>query len=192
MLQNNDMKDFNYLSNVNIKTTILLFFLFSFIGYVWEILLFFVKKRRFVNRGFLRGTWLPIYGYGVLLILILLKNFINKPFVLFIMIIFLCGFLEYLTSFLLEKVFHKKWWDYKDCFLNLNGRICFSGLLFFGIGGMITVYFIAPYFIIKITNLNEVIKNVVLIMLVLLFCLDNLYSLRKPNRGKNVSVNIKK
>ena len=191
MLQNNDMEDFNYLSNVNIKTTMLLFFLFSFIGYVWEIFLFFVKKKKFVNRGFLRGPWLPIYGYGVLLILIFLKRFIKKTFVLFMMIIFLCGFLEYLTSFLLEKLFHKKWWDYKGCFLNLNGRICFSGLLFFGIGGMIALYFIAPYFIIKIANLNEVIKNVILIVLILLFSLDNLHSLKKPNRGKNISVNIK-
>ena len=85
------------------------------------MILFIFKKKKFVNRGFLKGPWLPIYGCGMILILVLLSWCMTKPLLMFILIILLCGFLEYMTSYLLEKLFHKKWWDYKDSFLNING-----------------------------------------------------------------------
>ena len=87
------MENFDYLSRDNILTTILLFFAFSFIGYLWEMMLFIFKKKKFVNRGFLKGPWLPIYGCGMILILVLLSWFMTKPLLMFILIILLCGFL---------------------------------------------------------------------------------------------------
>ena len=74
------MKDFNYLSRDNILTTILLFFAFSFIGYLWEMILFIFKKKKFVNRGFLKGPWLPIYGCGMILILVFFSRFTLRFF----------------------------------------------------------------------------------------------------------------
>lgn len=191
MYHNISMENFNYLNSDNLLTTNLLFFIFSFIGYLWETFLFFIKKRRFVNRGFLKGPWLPIYGYGMILILIILSKYMNKPFLLFILIIVLCGVVEYLTSFLLEVFFRKKWWDYSNSFLNINGRVCFTGLLFFGIGGIICTYFITPYLIIKISNISNSIKKVIVFLLVTLYVIDNYYSVKKPNKGKNISVNVK-
>lgn len=185
------MEHFNYFSKANILTTFLLFFIFSFIGYLWETSLFIFKKKKFVNRGFLRGPWLPIYGYGVIFILFFLSRFIKKPLLVFFLIIVLCGTLEYITSFLLERLFHKKWWDYSECFLNLNGRICFSGLLFFGIGGMLALYFIIPYLIIKLANFDNTLKRLLVIILFICFIYDNYNSLKKPNKGKNISVNVK-
>lgn len=186
------MKDFNYLSRDNILTTILLFFAFSFIGYLWEMILFIFKKKKFVNRGFLKGPWLPIYGCGMILILVFFSRFMNKPLLMVILIILLCGFLEYMTSYILEKLFHKKWWDYKDSFLNINGRVCFVGLLFFGVGGVICTYYIAPYLIIKISNFRYSNRLILALVLIILFIIDNYCSLRKPNKGQNISVNVKK
>lgn len=184
------MEDFNYLSRDNILTTILLFFAFSFIGYLWEMILFIFKKKKFVNRGFLKGPWLPIYGCGMILILVLFSRFMNKPFLMVILIILLCGFLEYMTSYILEKLFYKKWWDYKDSFLNINGRVCFVGLLFFGVGGVICTYYIATYLIIKISNFSYYSKLLFTLILIILFIIDIYSSLNKPNKGQNISVNV--
>lgn len=186
------MENFDYLSRNNLLTTILLFFIFSFIGYLWETFLFLLKKRKFVNRGFLKGPWLPIYGYGMILILILLSKFIKTPFLLFMLIILLCGLVEYITSFLLETLFNKKWWDYSNCFLNINGRVCFAGLLFFGIGGIFCVYFVTPFLLVKLSNFNYTFKTIVVSLLVTLYIIDNYNSIKKPNKGKNISVNVKK
>lgn len=192
MYHNISMENFDYLSKNNLLTTILLFFIFSFIGYLWEILLFLFKKGKFVNRGFLKGPWLPIYGYGMILILILLSKFIAKPFLLFLLIILLCGVVEYTTSFLLETLFNKKWWDYSECFLNINGRVCFVGLMFFGIGGIFCVYYITPFLLVKLSNLNYSFKTILVFLLISVYIVDNYRSIKKPNKGKNISVNVKK
>ena len=115
----------------NILTYFMLFFIYAILGWIIETTLVSIEKKKFVNRGFLKGPWLPIYGCGMILILVLLSWLMTKPLLMFILIILLCGFLEYMTSYILEKLFHKKWWDYKDSFLNINGRVCFAGLLFF-------------------------------------------------------------
>ena len=97
-----------------------------------------------------------------------------------------------MTSYILEKLFRKKWWDYKDTFLNINGRVCFVGLLFFGVGGVICTYYIAPYLIIKISNFRYSNRLLLALVLIILFIIDNCCSLRKPNKGRNISVNVKK
>ena len=101
------MENFDYLSRDNILTTILLFFAFSFIGYLWEMILFIFKKKKFVNRGFLIGPYCPIYGFGGVTITILLSNFmktidnvslVDSIWISTIVIMFICGTLEYMTS----------------------------------------------------------------------------------------------
>ena len=176
----------------NILTYFMLFFIYAILGWIIETTLVSIEKKKFVNRGFLKGPWLPIYGCGMILILVLLSCFMTKPLLMFILIILLCGFLEYMTSYLLEKSFHKKWWDYKDSFLNINGRVCFAGLLFFGVGGIICAFFIAPYLIIKISNFRYSNRLLLALVLIILFIIDNCCSLRKPNKGRNISVNVKK
>ena len=176
----------------NILTYFMLFFIYAILGWVIETTLVSIEKKKFVNRGFLKGPWLPIYGCGMILILVFFSRFMTKPFLMFILIILLCGFLEYMTSYILEKLFHKKWWDYKDSFLNINGRVCFVGLLFFGVGGVISTYYIAPYLIIKISNFRYSNRLLLALVLIILFIIDNCCSLRKPNKGRNISVNVKK
>lgn len=97
-----------------ITTLILLFFLFSFTGWVWEVICHLVEDRMFINRGVLFGPWLPIYGTGGILILVLLKRFFDRPGLLFVMIMTVCGVVEYVTGWWLETFFHTRWWDYRD------------------------------------------------------------------------------
>lgn len=127
-----------------------IFFIFSFIGWIIEIGLKFREFGRFVNRGFLIGPYCPIYGIGASLI-VFTTNSLNKydysyAFV-FIASVFICGLVEYLVSFYLEKKYHARWWDYSQKPMNLNGRIWIGNLILFGIGGLIIVEVLSPKFL---------------------------------------------
>ena len=124
---------------------ILLFFIYAFIGWCIEVVAKIIDDRRFVNRGFLIGPILPIYGIGVLLILLVSKpgdNFI----VIFLKAIFVCSILEYFTSWVMEVFFKTRWWDYSQRRFNLNGRICLNTMIPFGVLGLLVVYVLNPFF----------------------------------------------
>ncbi|MGI6012149.1 MAG: DUF975 family protein [Ruminococcus sp.] len=178
----------HYLRHYSIWSLILLFFIFSFVGWAWEVSLHLITDGIFVNRGVLHGPWLPIYGSGGILILTLLHRARRHPALEFSLIVILCGVVEYTTSYFLEILHNgKKWWDYSGYFLNLNGRICAEGLFVFGVGGMAFVYLAAPV----LDNLIRKIKGKILIplclILLLLFAGDAVYSTRFPNTGKGIT-----
>ena len=95
---------------------VLLFFLYSFVGWLWETVYCSIKARHFVYRGFLVGPITPIYGFGILGVLYLLRPLHNQLLLLFFAAAVLVTLLEYVTSFLLEKLFHASWWDYHNVF----------------------------------------------------------------------------
>lgn len=182
------VETFHYMRHYSIWSLVLLFFIFSFIGWCWEVSLHLVLDGVFVNRGALHGPWLPIYGAGGVLLLTLLNRLRNHPVREFFCIIFVCGMVEYWTSYYLEVVYNgKKWWDYSGYFLNLNGRICAEGLLVFGIGGMMIVYIAAPL----LDNLIRGMKKQILIWsclaLLCLYAADSVYSAGHPNEGKGIT-----
>ena len=147
-----------------------------------------VSYGEFVNRGALHGPWLPIYGTGAVLILTVLNRFRKNPALEFGAAIVLCGFLEYMTSLVMEIVTGgTKWWDYSGYFLNLNGRICAEGLLVFGIGGLAIVYIIAPVIDDLTGRLNERKVMAVCTALLVLFLADAVYSQIHPNTGEGVT-----
>ncbi|MDD3218677.1 MAG: DUF975 family protein [Lachnospiraceae bacterium] len=177
-----------YLRHYTIWSVILLFFCFSLIGWLWEVSLHLVSDGVFVNRGVLHGPWLPIYGTGGVLILVVLNKFRENPVVEFIAAVILCGCVEYYTSYYLEMAHNgQKWWDYSGYFLNLNGRICAEGLLVFGLGGMAIVYLLAP----MLDNYFRKIKLSILVplcvALLCIFCVDQVYSGKHPNTGKGIT-----
>lgn len=177
-----------YLRHYSVCSLILLFFIFSFVGWGWEVSLHLITDGTFVNRGVLHGPWLPIYGSGGILILTLLHRARKRPALEFMLIVLLCGVVEYSTSWLLETLHDgKKWWDYSGYFLNLNGRICAEGLFVFGIGGMAFVYVAAPV----LDNwIRKIPKNVLIPIcaaLVILFAGDTAWSARFPNTGKGIT-----
>lgn len=178
----------HYLRHYSIWSIILLFFIFSVIGWTWEVSLHLVTDGEFVNRGVLHGPWLPIYGAGGVLILMLLNRLRKRPVLEFVGIVVLCGCVEYTTSLVLE-ILHdgERWWDYSGYFLNLNGRICAEGLLVFGIGGIAIVYMLAPLLDNQIQRIRSWILIPLCLMLLTGFAVDNIYSAQYPNSGKGIT-----
>ena len=123
---------------------VLLFFFCSVLGWMMETTCKLIEYRRFINRGFLIGPYCPIYGCGAVLITWLLSDYADSPLVVFVLAVALCGTLEYLTSYIMEKLFHARWWDYSARAFNLNGRICAGTLIPFGLLGLLLIYLIDP------------------------------------------------
>lgn len=124
---------------------VLWFFIYSFVGWAWETALFTVQERRFVNRGFLNGPFCPVYGFGGLLLLLLLDNRTDNILALFLIALVLTTVLEYLTAVLLEKLFNAKWWDYSMFPLNFQGRISLISSVVFGIFAVLQIRFAHPF-----------------------------------------------
>ena len=148
---------------------ILLFFIYAFIGWCIEVVAKIIDDRKFVNRGFLIGPILPIYGIGVLLILLVSKpgdNFI----VIFLKAIFVCSILEYFTSWVMEVFFKTRWWDYSQRRFNLNGRICLNTMIPFGVLGLLVVYVLNPFFTFLIDH-SPYVVNVIFVGIFVFFIL---------------------
>lgn len=178
----------NYTRRYSIWSLITIFFIAATIGWLFEVIMHIIQRGEFVNRGVLQGPWLPIYGYGSIAILTILHKFRKKPLHQFLLIMLLCGIIEYFTSVCLEYTHNgTRWWDYSGYFLNIQGRICAEGLLAFGLGGIILVYFLAPLIdnTLQKVNLKKLIT--VCCILVGLFILDNIYSHYYPNKGKGIT-----
>lgn len=167
---------------------VMIFFTMSLTGWLWEICLHLILDGSFVNRGFFHGPWLPIYGFGSVLILSLPHKLRQKPLLEFLAIVFLCGCMEYYISWFLEQLYDgMRWWDYSDYFLNLNGRICVEGLLAFGLGGMVMVYFYAPFLDYLFRRIPKKILVPICLVLILIFCADLIYSGKNPNFGNGIA-----
>lgn len=128
-----------------VENYILLFFVTAMLGWVMEVVCKLIQFHRFINRGFLIGPYCPIYGFGSVLITLLLSRYAESPLVVFLMGMIICGTLEYLTSYLMEKLFHARWWDYSQKRFNLNGRVCANTLIPFGLLGLGIIYGVKPF-----------------------------------------------
>lgn len=128
-----------------VENYILLFFVTAMLGWVMEVVCKLIQFHRFINRGFLIGPYCPIYGFGSVLITLLLSRYAESPVVVFLMGMIICGTLEYLTSYLMEKLFHARWWDYSQKRFNLNGRVCANTLIPFGLLGLGIIYGVKPF-----------------------------------------------
>ena len=101
----------------------LLFYVCSILGWLLEVACKYQQFHRFINRGFLIGPYCPIYGFGAVCICLALSRFTHDPAAVFSLAMIICGTLEYITSYAMEKLFHARWWDYSSKPFNLNGRV---------------------------------------------------------------------
>ena len=161
---------------MNIYRYFLIFMFYSILGWLMEVTLTFVRNKKFVNRGFLIGPYCPIYGSGVLLIMFILKRYLDRPLGLFCMAVIICSILEYLTSYFMEKIFKARWWDYSNKKFNINGRICLEYAMLFGIGGTLIMYFINPMIINVIDTTSSTVIKVLAITLFIIYIVDNIIS----------------
>ena len=126
---------------------VLLFFTFSFLGWCMEVTLKYIQFHRFINRGFLIGPCLPIYGTGVTVITLsvyLVGGEFRTISGVFLASMISSGALEYFSSWIMEKLFHARWWDYSQKPMNLHGRIWIGNLLLFGLAGVILSEIVVP------------------------------------------------
>ena len=167
---------------------VIFFTVFSVVGYFIEVIFCSIQQRKMTNRGFLFGPCLPIYGFGGTLMALTLSRYSDDPFVVFGMAILICTVLEYFTSYIMEKMFKARWWDYSltDKF-NLNGRICLRNTLAFGIGGCIMIYFALPVLenLLKITPFA--VQLIISIILVVILLIDTIISTYANLRVSNMA-----
>lgn len=121
-----------------------LFFSYSFIGWLAEVCVAVVNRKRFVNRGFVNGPLCPIYGFGASLFALFLPELTQNLFFLFLGGVILSTVLEYITGLLMEKIFHKKLWDYSNIRWNLDGYVCVRYSLMWGVFSVLMMLFINP------------------------------------------------
>ena len=160
----------------SIEIYILLFFTYAILGWLMEVGCKLVETKKFINRGFLIGPYCPIYGWGAIIITLLLNKYLPDPLVLFIMSIVICSIIEYATSYFMEKIYHARWWDYSRRKYNINGRICLETMIPFGILGVLIMYFANPFFTGIYEKIPENALTVICSFLVIVFLIDNIIS----------------
>lgn len=128
------------------------FVLFSFIGWAYECMYCMFKTGTWENRGFLFGPYCPIYGIAVMLAYFVFRSGVmptsgdTNPLEIFLVCMFGSAIIEYVTSYVLEKKYHARWWDYSDIPLNVHGRIALPISICFGLAGIVIVTYILPLF----------------------------------------------
>ena len=154
---------------------VLQFFIFGFAGWCMEVILKYRQFHRFINRGFLTGPILPIYGFGVILITVVVGHLASVEsgvVMTFAMSLVICGIVEYLTSFVLEKIFHARWWDYSQKPMNLNGRVWIGNLVLFGLAGVGIIHIVNPVLFPALDGIPLNVRKVIAAVLLAILAAD--------------------
>ena len=174
----------------NIFVLMALFLVYSFVGWVMETCYCWICTKKFVNRGFLIGPVVPIYGTGGVLVYVLLKRYLDMPLVLFIMSIIICSLLEYFTSYYMEKLFKTRWWDYSNKKFNINGRVCLFNMICFGILSLVIMYGVNPFLLDTIHKIDPMVLKTVVSILMTIFLIDLGISTKIIYNFKGISKNV--
>lgn len=164
--------------NANFYVDFVYFLIYSFLGWVCEVIYCSVGERRFVNRGFLVSPVCPIYGVGALIVLAILLVLPRNFFVVFLGGMLLTSALEYATSWIMEQLFHAKWWDYSNHRINIRGRVCLLNSLLFGILCVVLVFMIHPYVAAKVDKLSYTAVQAIAILGIVILTADTTYTVQ--------------
>ncbi len=172
---------------LTIENYLLLFIIYSFLGWSIETIGEYIKSKKFVNRGFLLGPICPVYGFGAVLITIFLSQYKYDLFAVFGLSAILCGSLEYFTSYIMEKLFKSRWWDYSNFKYNINGRVCLEVIALFAVAGILIINFLNPFFEkFIINNINERAKDILSCIISSVFLIDVIISFNIMNKIKDI------
>lgn len=169
-----------------------LFMVYAFFGWVIEMFYVGVAQRKIVNRGFLLGPYLPVYGVAGILMTFILRLYTNYPLFLFLNAIVIGSIVEYFASYAMEKIFKAKWWDYKNVPFNLNGRICLQNSILFGILGTILIYYVNPFLYSCLDEIPHPILYFISGLLLSLFVIDVVISCNVVRQLKLTASALKK
>ncbi|CAM3544842.1 putative ABC transporter permease [Erysipelothrix sp. HDW6B] len=152
--------------------------IYSFIGWILETVYCSILSGKFEERGFLNGPLVPIYGFGAMIILATLLPYAFNPVLVFILGLILTSSLEYLTSYIMEKAFKMRWWDYSEMFMNINGRVCLLNSTMFGALSLVLVEYIHPVIVDLVANISIEYLNYIAFTLFVVVIIDFIASLR--------------
>ena len=169
---------------LTIKKYFLIFMFYSIIGWVMEVIYALATKKKLSNRGFLIGPYCPIYGVGCVLIIILLSSYKDHPAGMFVLAILIASVLEYFTSYIMEKLFKARWWDYNKTKYNINGRVCADTMIPFGIIACFVMYIVHPVVLNILNSISDQKQTIIFIVLAIIFILDMIASFNIVNNFK--------
>ena len=162
------------------RQAFLIFIIFSVVGWISEVLYVGIfHEHKFVNRGFLHGPVCPVYGFGGLVILILPPSLYSTWIPLFFSSMIMCTLVEYFVSWIMEKMFHARWWDYSHYKFHINGRICLLNSVLFGFLGVGVIHFIYPQLLNLLNWLGDVTIQVSTDVIAVVLAVDLVATVRK-------------
>lgn len=164
-----------------------LFFAFSAAGWLWEVALHLLQDGVLVNRGTMLGPWLPVYGVGGVLAVVLLRRCAARPLRVFVWGALLCTAVEYAAGRYLLAVYGLRWWDYSMYPLNLDGLVSPLTSMLFGLGCCAAVYAAGPALAARFARLDRRHARALCIVFCLAFVLDFVWSAAHPNAGAGVT-----
>ena len=170
---------------MNILEIYLNFWIFAVLGWIMEIIVCSFGEKKIVNRGFLIGPYCPIYGFGASIMLLFIP-YKDDPFTCFVLSLFTCSILEYFSSYLMEKMFKIRWWDYSSDTFNINGRVCLRNALAFGALGVIFTRYLYPVVSNLFTMLNDSTVLVLSIIVLIITTVDIIVSFKAMDSVKNI------
>ena len=171
----------------------MLFFGFSVLGWIGECISCTINTHKFTyNRGFLLGPYCPIYGVGAVGGYLFLSGYADEPIALFTLAMVGATIIEYLTSYLMEKIFKARWWDYTKEPFNIEGRVCLKNSVLFGIMGLLFVYFVKPFYENAVTLVSDNTLIIMSIICSLIFITDMIVSYVLISKIKSKIVEVRK
>lgn len=165
---------------------VLFFFIYCFFGWCFETTLVSLQEKHFVNRGFLRSPFLPIYGFGSLIMILAGKPFMHDPVKMFVCGALAATLMEYITGWLMELLFKTRYWDYSDCCYNISGRICAEATLLWGFMTLLVNYKVHIHIEVLVFKLDPTLITVVDIILMAVFIADLIISAKSAIDVNNI------
>ncbi len=158
--------------------------IYSFLGWAYETILCSIEEKHFVKRGFLYGPYCPVYGFGALLDILVIGQ-IQNPIALFFAGMVVTCILEYFTSWLLEVLFHARWWDYSYMKFHIKGRICLAGALVFGLFSVLLIKFIHPFVVSLLNQFSYTFLTYTALFLAVILLTDFLFTIITLSKFNN-------
>ncbi len=168
----------------NINTIIICFFVYCVLGWCCEEIYCYLLSKKWVNRGFLYGPYLPIYGSGAMAMVLLLESFLPYPVLIFLLGLLICSAIEYVAHWGMEKIFSIKLWDYSTYRFNINGRVCLRNSTLFGICALVVMYFINVPLNKVVFSLNDYVAYSLSSVIFFGMLVDTILSVMKLNAFK--------
>lgn len=169
------------------------FFFYSALGWLVESIYCSIAAGKIINRGFLTGPICPIYGTGAVVMTLVLAPLKEHPILVFIVGLVVCDIVEFATSYIMEKLFHARWWDYSNKWLNIQGRICFRHSMYWGIASVLFIYFVHPNIGEKIfSDMPAKYLYIILAVILVIFAFDLANAVRKAMDIKAMMDKLKK